>query len=135
MLFDEFDRLPTRDQVNLIIKWKLDNSASDIFSFQELQHRIHHLEWSYSQLFTIPTILDHGLVMNPYLDPFARVYASSELAQDFDILMFHRIRFCFQNYSLFFLLCSSKTRVGKGSFLRRLPNELFYKVIELFFTT
>ena len=80
-----------------------------------------------------PFTLDHILYGNePSWD------TSREFATLMDEVVycevFHLIRNCIKNYNRFFVLCSSKGRVGKRSLISRLPNELFYRVIELFIT-
>lgn len=124
MLLKEFDQLPTNDQLEFVKKFIYDQSLS----FQELRRNIHHLKWEYSQWFTTSTVLSYGLVCRAPLN------ATSHLGQCLSMFVYYRIEECFKIYGQFLLLCSSKKRVGEKSFISRLPNELFYKVIEFFFT-
>ena len=97
MWFDEFDHLPIVEQTEFIIKTMDDIPLNDTLSFRDLHRLINHFEWRYSQWFTIPTILDLGLVMTPYLG-YGEI-ATSPLGKDMVDFVFNMIENCFRIYA------------------------------------
>lgn len=134
MLFHEFDNLYWMEQMDLLQKWKMFRCQLDVLSIQELRRLINHLTWNYSKIFVPASFLEHGLSMTWYLKFYDENEGNTFLSHYLNSQVFYLIQRCFTIYSHFHLLCSSKTRVGLKSKLAKLPNELFYKVIELFFT-
>lgn len=119
MLLEEFRNLPWDEQLVLIKLWKLDKT-NDVLSLAVLQHRLSFVDWGISTLLT-------DVKMN-----YASLY---QVEIPIELCYFNTICLivsCFDTYETFFLLSSSKGRVGKKSVLARLPNELFYCVIKLF---
>lgn len=132
MLFEKFEELPLPKQWKLLKKWKL-LKCHQFLSFQELCRRISRLEWNFTTKCTKANILLEGF------DTLFKSISIPIIAHSaFGIfLVYNVIDFvenCFTNYKCFFLLCTSKGRVGLKSQLARIPNELFYRVIQLYMT-
>ena len=133
MLFKEFDELPEQQQFQLLTKWKFHDN-SDVLSFQELRRRLICIEWEFTTKFTKANIELEGLEISHYSAWHPYYYYKSRNALNLNYKVFKMIEDCFRIYKDFFLLSSSKGRVGQKSSLSRLPNELFYRVIEMFIT-
>ena len=116
MLLKEFEDLDWNEKCDLVEEWKL--QSDDVVSYPGLKHRLSFVEWDVSRVF----VSNYHLHLTRYG------------CGHFGYFAFNLLKKCFENYETFFRLCSSKGRVGKRSSISRIPNELFYKVIELFIT-
>ena len=137
MLKEDFDHLPFEERCDLLQKWELTSvDSNDVLTFHALRHRLSFIETNVSKLVNVSMITLYGI--NAFLC-ILRNTALKEIKycipKSSDTIMMYTYILasnCLENYQRFLLLCSSKGRVGKKSSLARLPNELFYRMIELF---
>ena len=127
MLFEEFCNLDWLEQSELLEKLEL-TKLDDVLSLPALQQRISFVEWGALNVITDAKI-NYGTKSF-----YVKKGEQGRTGLLFKFNVYHLIENCFNNYEQFFLLSSSKGRVGKRSPISRLPNVLFYKVIELFIT-
>ena len=135
MLFEEFCSLNWPEQRELLKKWKLHRKweltkLNDVLSFPALQQRLRVVEFEDLKVFIDAKLSPRAMLY--YVKNVCHGPGSPRSALILNISVL--IENCFNNYETFFLLSSSNGRVGKRSPISRLPNELFYRVIELFLT-
>ena len=133
MRIQEFDVLPEDEQKELMDECKLSKPLL-VLSFHELKHRIGFVDLDLFQKLT-PTLflnlkeIDDWGFYHIHKLAFGRpINKTRSLLHAIGFLLDMSIA----NYDCFFTLCTSQ--VGRRTALSRLPNELFYKVIELFLT-
>lgn len=154
MLFNEFDELPVMNQLEIIRKWEIPLPIEvsftkryvtrvlppfpqpPVISFQKLCCYVSCLQWSVPSMLITSNIQNIGLkhVRCSIAEQILRIDYSSGLGRALRRGLLMYVEHSLRNYERFLLLSSSKGRVGGKSSLSRLPNELFYRVIELFIT-